>query len=133
MPTPRVRTVAVIDDDRRVLKSLANLLASSGYGTRACESPLDFSSDGHSGLVCVITDLGMRPIDGIQVLDRTVHSWRGATLPSIVGDSEILKLAWGGQAILCTCSDGSAWPLEAVPESEPFWSRYFRLHGWSSV
>jgi len=38
MPTPPVRTVAVIDDDRRVLTSLANLLASGGFGTRAYES-----------------------------------------------------------------------------------------------
>ena len=82
MPTPPVRTVAVIDDDRRVLESLANLLASGGYGTRAYESALDFFSDGHSGLVCVITDLGMRPIDGIQVLDRTVHS--DAATPVII-------------------------------------------------
>jgi FixJ family two-component response regulator len=74
MPTPSVRTVAVIDDDRRVLRSLANLLASGGYGTRAYGSALDFFSDGYSGLVCVITDLGMRPIDGIQVLDSSVHS-----------------------------------------------------------
>jgi hypothetical protein len=29
---PPVRTVAVLDDDRRVLTSLANLLASVGYG-----------------------------------------------------------------------------------------------------
>jgi FixJ family two-component response regulator len=62
MPAPRVRTVAVIDDDRRVPKSFANLLASGGYGTRAYESALDFFSDGYSGLICVITDLGMRPI-----------------------------------------------------------------------
>jgi FixJ family two-component response regulator len=71
---PSVRTVAVIDDDRRVLMSLANLLASGGYETRLYESPLVFFADGCSGLVCVITDLGMRPIDGIQVLERTVHS-----------------------------------------------------------
>ena len=63
MITPPARTVAVIDDDRRVLASLANLLASGGYGTRAYESPLDFFADGYAGLVCVITDLGMRPID----------------------------------------------------------------------
>jgi hypothetical protein len=42
MPTAPVRTVAVIDDDRRVLMSLANLLASGGYGTRTYESALDF-------------------------------------------------------------------------------------------
>ncbi|CAB3725361.1 Transcriptional regulatory protein TdiR [Paraburkholderia sediminicola] len=82
MSTPPARTVAVIDDDRRVLTSLANLLASGGYGTRAYESALDFFADGYAGLVCVITDLGMRPIDGIQVLDRTVHS--GVATPVII-------------------------------------------------
>ncbi|MGA9668323.1 MAG: response regulator [Terracidiphilus sp.] len=84
MPTPRVRTVAVIDDDQRVLASLENLLASAGYRTRAYESALDFFADGYSGLVCVITDLGMRPIDGIQVLDRTVHSDADAATPVII-------------------------------------------------
>ena len=82
MTTPRVRTVAVIDDDRRVLTSLANLLASGGYGTRAYESPLDFFADGYAGLIGVITDLGMRPIDGIQVLERTIHS--EPTMPVII-------------------------------------------------
>ncbi|MFM0376054.1 response regulator [Paraburkholderia strydomiana] len=82
MPTPPVRTVAVIDDDRRVLTSLVNLLASGGYATRSYGSALDFFSDGFMGLVCVITDLGMRPIDGIQVLDRTVHL--NAAVPVII-------------------------------------------------
>jgi FixJ family two-component response regulator len=82
MSTTPVRTVAVIDDDRRVLMSLANLLASGGYGTRAYESAQDFFSAGYSGLICVITDLGMRPIDGMQVLERTVHS--GAATPVII-------------------------------------------------
>ena len=66
MSAPPVRTVAVIDDDRRVLTSLANLLASGGYGTRAYESALDFFADGYSGLVCVITDLGMRPLTAFR-------------------------------------------------------------------
>jgi FixJ family two-component response regulator len=52
MTTPPVRTVAVIDDDRRVLRSFANLLAAGGYGARAYESPLDFFADGHADLVC---------------------------------------------------------------------------------
>ena len=71
MITPPARTVAMIDDDRRVLSVSANPLASGGYETRAYESPLDFFADGYAGLVCVITDLGMRPVDGIQVLERT--------------------------------------------------------------
>ncbi|WNC91865.1 response regulator [Paraburkholderia sp. FT54] len=87
MPTRPVRTVAVIDDDRRVLMSLANLLASGGYGTRAYESPLDFFSAGCSGLLCVITDLRMRPIDGIQVLERMVHSNALTPVVIITGNS----------------------------------------------
>jgi FixJ family two-component response regulator len=82
MITPAVRTVAVIDDDRRVLASLANLLASGGYGTRAYKSPLDFFAAGYAGLVCVITDLGMRPIDGMQVLERVMDS--DAATPVII-------------------------------------------------
>jgi FixJ family two-component response regulator len=85
MSTPRVRTVAVIDDDRRVLISLANLLASGGYATRAYESAFDFFSEGYSGLICVITDLGMRPIDGIQVLEKTVHSDEATPVIIITG------------------------------------------------
>ena len=38
--------------------------------------------DGNSGLVCVISDLGMSPIDGLQVLDRMVHS--DAATPIII-------------------------------------------------
>ena len=82
MPALPVRIVAVIDDDRRVLTSLANLLASGGYGTRSYESALDFFSDGHADLVCVITDLGMRPINGMQVLESAVH-WDPA-IPVII-------------------------------------------------
>jgi FixJ family two-component response regulator len=79
---PSGRTVAVIDDDRRVLTSFVNLLASGGYGTRAYASAMDFFSDGYSGLVCVITDLEMRPIDGMQVLEKVIHS--DAALPVII-------------------------------------------------
>ena len=85
MTPPPVRTVAVIDDDRRVLASLANLLASGGYGTRLYHSPPDFFAEGDAGLVCVITDLGMRPIDGIQVLERTVHSETATPVIIITG------------------------------------------------
>jgi FixJ family two-component response regulator len=42
MLVPPARTVAVIDDDRRVLTPFAILLASRGYGTRSYESALDF-------------------------------------------------------------------------------------------
>jgi FixJ family two-component response regulator len=74
MQTPLVRTVAVIDDDHRVLASLGNLLASGGYQAQLYGSAEAFFSSNRSGLACVITDLGMRPIDGLHVLERVRHS-----------------------------------------------------------
>jgi FixJ family two-component response regulator len=112
IPTPLIRTVAVIDDDRRVLTSLENLLVSGGYGARVYESALDFFSDGYAGLVCVITDLGMRPVDGIQVLDRTVHS--DAATPVIVitgkpsGHTEDYYLQTGALCFFRKPIDGDA-------------------------
>lgn len=85
MSVPPARTVAVIDDDRRVLESLANLLASGGYGTRVYKSPPDFFADGYAGIVCVITDLGMLPIDGMQVLDHVVRSATATPVIIITG------------------------------------------------
>lgn len=74
MPTPDVRTVAVIDDDCRVLGSLGNLLASGGYRTKLYPSAEAFFAACGSGLACVIADLGMRPIDGLQVLEQVARS-----------------------------------------------------------
>jgi FixJ family two-component response regulator len=102
----------VIDDDPRVLQSLANLLASGGYGTRAYESAVDFFSDGCAGLLCVITDLGMRPIDGVQVLDRTIHL--DARTPVIIitgkpgGHSENYYLERGALGFFRKPVDGDA-------------------------
>src|SRR5258708_1142905 len=61
-----VRTVAGIDDDRRVLTSLENLLASGGYGTRADESAVGLCSCGYAGRGCGCTGLEMPAVSGIQ-------------------------------------------------------------------
>ena|ERR1700744_713811 len=107
-----VRIVAVIDDDRRVLTSVANLLASGGYGARTYECALDFFSDGHADLICVITDLGMRPIDGMQVLESAVN-WDPATPVIIItgkpGDhTESYYLQRGALGFFCKPIDGDA-------------------------
>ncbi|WOD14683.1 response regulator [Paraburkholderia kirstenboschensis] len=98
-----------MDDDRRVLMSLANLLASGRYGTRAYESPQDFFADGYAGLVCVITDLGMRPIDGIQMLERTVHSDTTTPITGKPGqDTEAYFLQRGALGFFRKPVDGDA-------------------------
>jgi FixJ family two-component response regulator len=65
----QARTIAVIDDDLRVLESLVNLLASYGYqaeGYRSAEQFLD--SGGLQKSSCVITDVEMRRMSGLGLL-----------------------------------------------------------------
>ena len=63
------RTVAVIDDDLRVLESLANLLASFGYKAESYKSAEQFlTSFAPSRLCCIITDVEMRKMSGLDLL-----------------------------------------------------------------
>jgi FixJ family two-component response regulator len=65
----RVCTIAVIDDDLRVLESLANLLSSFGYSTRTYQSAEQFLESGMlSSTNCIITDVEMRQMSGLGLL-----------------------------------------------------------------
>ena len=65
----QVRTIAVIDDDFRVLDSLVNLLASSGYNAESYKSAEQFLESGTlSRTNCVITDVEMRQMSGFGLL-----------------------------------------------------------------
>ena len=67
----QARTIAVIDDDLRVIESLINLLASCGYqadGYSSAEHFLD--SGGMQKSSCVITDVEMRQMSGLGLLHR---------------------------------------------------------------
>ena len=66
-----VRTIAVIDDDFRVLEALQNLLASYGYMAKTYSSAeVFFASDGLSDTQCIIADVEMRQISGLELLQR---------------------------------------------------------------
>src|ERR1700740_3486982 len=63
------RTIAVIDDDLRVLESLINLLASCGYKAEGYSSAEQFlGTDGLSRTSCIITDVEMRQMSGLGLL-----------------------------------------------------------------
>jgi FixJ family two-component response regulator len=63
------RTIAVIDDDRRVLESLVNLLASFGYKADSYLSAEQFLGSGTlSRTSCIITDVEMRQMSGLALL-----------------------------------------------------------------
>jgi FixJ family two-component response regulator len=63
------RTIAIVDDERRVLESLQNLLESAGYQVLLFESALPLLSDGNLNIVdCVISDVHMVPVGGKELL-----------------------------------------------------------------
>lgn len=86
--------VAVIDDDHRVLASLGNLLASEGYRTELFASAEDFFLAGPDRFRCVITDLGMRPIDGLEVLHRVRAGTDSVPVIVITGRSDKHPDSW---------------------------------------
>jgi FixJ family two-component response regulator len=65
------RTIAVIDDDDRVLESLQNLLASCGYKAETYSSAELFLTSGAlSRTDCIITDVEMRRMSGLGLLQH---------------------------------------------------------------
>jgi FixJ family two-component response regulator len=79
----QARTVAVIDDDLPVLESLVNLLASSGYEAEPYSSAEQFlGADGLSRTSCIITDVEMQQMSGLDLLH---HVMRGSSpLPVVI-------------------------------------------------
>ena len=77
------RTIAVIDDDDRVLQSLQNLLASCGYKAETYSSAELFLTSGAlSRTSCIITDVEMRRMSGLGLLQH-VRS-RQSDVPVII-------------------------------------------------
>src|SRR5216683_7603405 len=65
----QARTIAVIDDDLRVLESLINLLASCGYKAEGyCSAEEFLESGGLQRNSCVITDVEMGQMSGLGLL-----------------------------------------------------------------
>ena len=63
----RRRTIALVDDDPRVLESLGELFESRGYVACAYPSAKALIDAGLSNIDCLITDIGMPAIDGFEL------------------------------------------------------------------
>jgi FixJ family two-component response regulator len=83
------RTVAVVDDDVRLLESLENLLESAGYAVRTFSSPKALLAAGLSDLDCLITDIGMPEMDGFQLRDVVARTRPGLPVLMVTGRHEI--------------------------------------------
>ncbi|WP_353062589.1 response regulator [Tunturibacter psychrotolerans] len=109
----QARTIAVIDDDLRVLESLINLLASSGYIAEGYGSAEEFlESDGLEKSSCVITDVEMRQMSGLGLLQHINST--GSSFPVIVitgkpsEKSELFYLEKGAVGFFRKPVDGDA-------------------------
>ncbi len=70
--------VAIVDDDARMLESLADLVESAGYASRTFFSAGSLLADGLSEVDVLITDIGMPGMDGFELRD-----WVKKTDPTV--------------------------------------------------
>jgi FixJ family two-component response regulator len=109
----QVRTIAVIDDDPRVLESLVNLLASCGYKAESYLSAEQFlGSGGLSRCMCVIADVEMRKMSGLGLLRHIKTSNSAVPVVIITGKpsehSEAFYLERGAIGFFRKPVDGDA-------------------------
>jgi two-component system response regulator FixJ len=77
--------VCVIDDDPAMRDSLDFLLGSAGFSVQLFDSAQTFLDQLPSMAVgCVVTDVRMPGIDGIELLRRLHSAWRPHKLPVII-------------------------------------------------
>jgi FixJ family two-component response regulator len=83
MAEPTRFVVAVVDDDPRALESLADLLEAAGYDVRPYSSASALCEcGGLRDLDCLISDIGLSNIDGIEL--RRVAQLERPELPVIL-------------------------------------------------
>jgi FixJ family two-component response regulator len=109
----KARTVAVIDDDLRVLESLINLLASWGYQAEGyCSAEEFLDSGGLQKSSCVITDVEMRQMSGLGLLHHINSSKSPLPVVIITGkpsvNSESFYLEKGAVGFFRKPVDGDA-------------------------
>ncbi len=82
--------VFAIDDDASVRKGLARLLRSAGYKSEIFESASDFlARPSHSGPSCVIVDVQMPGINGMDLQETLIQRHRQEQLVFITGYGDI--------------------------------------------
>jgi FixJ family two-component response regulator len=82
--------VFVIDDDVSVRKGLTRLLRSAGYKSEIFESASDFLARPlHSGPSCVIVDVEMPGINGMDLQEALIQGRREEQLVFITGHGDI--------------------------------------------
>ena len=94
MTIPPNSLVFAIDDDPSVRKGLARLLRSAGYKSESFESASDFlQREQHPGPACLIVDVRMPGINGMDLQDTLIQRRREEQLVFITGHGDIAMCA----------------------------------------
>ena len=90
MTSPPNSLVFAIDDDSSVRKGLSRLLRSAGYTTEIFESASDFLvREPHTGPACVIVDVQMPDLNGMDLQEALIERRRDEQLIFITGHGNI--------------------------------------------
>jgi FixJ family two-component response regulator len=91
---PSDRLVFLIDDDPSVRKGVSRLLRSAGYKCEAFESASDFlAREQHPGPACVIVDVRMPGLNGMDLQETLIRCQREEQLIFITGHGDISMCA----------------------------------------
>jgi FixJ family two-component response regulator len=131
MAAPAVR-VAVVDDDSAVCRALARMLRASGWDARSYHSArafLDSLGDGRPE--CLVVDLRMPEMSGLELHDRLVSD--GIAIPTILitafasdatrrqassaGISACLEKPLGEEALISAIREATAAAARVGPRS----------------
>ena len=86
--------VVLIDDDGSVRKGVSRLLRSAGYRNEAFESASDFlAREQHPGPACVIVDVRMPGLNGMDLQETLIQRRRQEQLIFITGHGDISMCA----------------------------------------
>ena len=81
--------VSVVDDDDLVLRSLERVLKSSGFAVRTFPSPRDFLARRPGGPGCVVLDMAMPGLSGLQLQKALSDSGDPCPVIFLSGESDI--------------------------------------------
>lgn len=84
-------TIAVVDDDMRMLESLSDLLEASGYHAISFQSATALIEEGLREVDLIVADIGMPGIDGFELHDIAQRERPGLPVFLITGRHELAE------------------------------------------
>jgi two-component system response regulator FixJ len=81
--------VFVVDDDADIRDSIRELLRTAGYAVRSFASAMEFLAEKHGNGGCLIADIRMPQMDGLELQEEIIRRKIGLPVIIITGHSDI--------------------------------------------